>query len=368
METIDAVVIGAGVVGLAAGRQLAFAGLEVLVLERHRRAGEETSSRNSGVIHSGIYYPAGSRKADLCVRGRKLLYPYCDKHGVAYQRCGKIIVAGNSQSDGLRTLFERGVTNGVDDLQWLSSAEVSRLEPLVSCGAGLLSPSTGVVDVHELMTAYEGDLQAAGGAVVFDSELQTATVDADGMFTLSVVSGGEEMEIRTRRLVNSAGLGAVEMLRKIQGYPAERLRKSYFAKGCYFTCQGAKPFKHLVYPMPSEAGLGVHATLDLDGSTRFGPDVEWVDNIDYHVDPRRADSFYAAIREYWPGLADGSLQPGYAGIRPKIVGPEAKAADFVIEGPREHKIPGLVNLLGIESPGLTSSLAIAEDVEAVFRG
>lgn len=364
-DKVDTVVVGAGVVGLAVARALAVSGREVLVLERHRHAGQETSSRNSGVIHSGIYYPKGSLKARLCVRGRDLLYAYCEERGIAHKRYGKLIVAQESQISALRTLQGKGEANGVHDLKWLSEAEVRELEPAVRCAAGLWSPSTGIVDVHEVMTACEADLEAHEGSVIFDSELLAAQVTSRG-FDLSVRSGGEVASLECQTLINCGGLSALGLLRKIEGYPPSRLRPAYYAKGNYFVCHGAKPFRHLVYPMPNEAGLGVHATLDLDGTTRFGPDVEWVKSMDdYRVDPSRGNAFYAAIREYWPGLADGSLHAGYSGIRPKLVGPDDKAADFEIEGPQQHGIPGLVNLLGIESPGLTSSLAIGEEVVAL---
>lgn len=364
-DSIDAVVIGAGVVGLATARALALTGMEVLVLERHRRVGEETSSRNSGVIHSGIYYAHGSLKARLCVAGRQMLYEYCEARGVAHSRCGKLIVAQESQIEDLRTLQQKGLANGVDDLAWLTAAEAQALEPLVHCSAALLSPSTGIVDVHELMTALQGDLETLGGTVVFGSELLSATRESE-RFLLRVQDSDGVSELPAARLINSTGLSAIGLLASIEGYPPHRLAPAYFAKGNYFVCAG-KPFRRLVYPMPNEAGLGVHATLDLDGATRFGPDVEWIQTLDYRVDPQRAQSFYAAIREYWPALPDGALQPGYAGIRPKRVGPGAKAGDFEIEGPRSHGVAGLVNLLGIESPGLTSCLAIGAEVAAQLR-
>ena len=358
---VDVVVVGAGVVGLAVARALALAGREVLVLERHRLPGQETTSRNSGVIHSGLYYPQGSLKARLCVRGRHLLYGFCAAREIAHSRCGKLIVAQESGISGLKGLAEKGRANGVDDLAWLTADEVRALEPEIRCAAGLWSPSTGIVDVHEFVTALIADIEANNGAIVYGTELQGAVAGQDG-FIVMLSSGGQVDTLACRTLVNSAGLGAVDLLQRIDGYPAGRRRKAYFAKGNYFVCSGARPFTHLVYPMPNEAGLGVHATLDLDGSTRFGPDVEWVDRPEYHVDAKRAEGFYAAIREYWPALPDGCLQPGYAGVRPKLVGEGAAAADFVIEGGKDHGIAGLVNLLGIESPGLTSSLAIAEEV------
>ena len=361
MDSIDVAVVGAGVVGLAVGRALAQQGLETLVLERHSRPGQETTSRNSGVIHSGIYYPTGSLKARMCVRGRELLYRYCDERGIAHKRCGKIVVANESQMPAMRALHERATANGVTDLAMLTAEEVIRLEPEVRCAAGLLSPSTGIIDVHEYLLALIADLEASGGAVVVHSAVRDIQIVADG-FVLTVQSDDSFSELHCKSLVNCAGLSAVDLLRRIRGYPSDRLRKCWYAKGNYFACHGVRPFKRLVYPMPNEAGLGVHATLDIDGTVRFGPDVEWIDQPDYSIDPARAESFYAAIREYWPAIPDGSLQPAYAGVRTKLVGPESAAADFEIESSANHGISGLFNLLGIESPGLTSSLAIGEFV------
>lgn len=362
MECVAAVVIGAGVVGLAVGRALARQGMETLVLERHSRPGEETTSRNSGVIHSGIYYPTGSIKARLCVRGRDMLYGYCEERGIDHQRCGKIIVAAESQVAGLRALHERAIANGVTDLTMLGADQVRQLEPEVRCAAGLLSPSTGIIDVHQLLLALLGDLEASGGALVLRSTLRRAHSDGEGIVVVVAGDDGVSSELRCKYLVNCAGLSALDVLTQIEGYPSSRVRPAYYAKGNYFACHGVRPFRRLVYPMPSNAGLGVHATLDLDGTTRFGPDVEWVAEPDYRVDPQRAESFYTAIREYWPDIPDGSLQPAYAGVRPKLVGPGSAAGDFEIEGPADHGVAGLINLLGIESPGLTSSLALAERV------
>jgi L-2-hydroxyglutarate oxidase LhgO len=365
-DAVDTLVVGAGVVGLAVARALAAAGRDVILIEKHRKPGQETSSRNSGVIHSGIYYPAGSLKARSCVRGRTLLYAYCKERAIAHRRCGKLIVAQEHQISGLRMLAEQGVANGVTDLTWLASDDVRRLEPQVRCASGLWSPSTGIIDVHEYVIALQGDVEAAGGQIVFDSELVSAKVQAAGI-RAQIRSGAASSELDWRWLINCTGLHALGLLTRIDAYPAARRRRPFFAKGSYFVCQGARPFSHLVYPMPNQAGLGLHATLGLDGVTRFGPDVEWVAAPDYAVDAARAHSFYAAIREYWPGLADGALQPAYAGVRPKLVGPDAKAADFELEGPAQHGVAGLINLLGIESPGLTSSLAIAEDVARMIK-
>src|SRR5688572_17150244 len=311
MDSIEAAVIGGGVVGLAVGRALAMRGMQTLVFERHARPGQETTSRNSGVIHSGIYYPAGSLKATLCVQGRKLLYSFCEARGIAHRRCGKIVVASESQVGALQALYKQGIGNGVVDLELLDRTQVAQIEPAVVCAAGLLSPSTGIIDVHELLLALLADLESHGGALLVQSAVESAKVAGDDI-VLRVSSGGATSELRCRWLINCAGLSAPHMLRQIDGYPPQRLRRAFYAKGSYFACQGMLPFKRLVYPMPNEAGLGVHATPDLDGTTRFGPDVEWVAEPDYTVDPARAESFYAAIREYWPDIPRGSLQPAYA--------------------------------------------------------
>jgi L-2-hydroxyglutarate oxidase LhgO len=358
---VEVVVVGAGVVGLAVARALALAGREVVVIERHRLPGQETTSRNSGVIHSGLYYPQGSLKARLCVRGRDLLYGFCQARGIAHARCGKVIVAQEAQVPGLESLARKGLANGVTDLKMLTADEVRRLEPAVRCAAGLWSPSTGIIDVHQYIGALEADIEAAAGTVVYGTEVVRVEAAPQG-FAVTVSSEGQVDTLASRVVINSAGLHAIDLLRLLGGYPAGRLRTPHFAKGTYFVCNGVRPFTHLVYPMPNEAGLGVHATLDLGGATRFGPDVEWVDRVDYAVDASRAAGFYEAIREYWPSVPAGCLQPGYAGVRPKLVGEGAAAADFVIEGAESHGVAGLINLLGIESPGLTASLALAEEV------
>jgi L-2-hydroxyglutarate oxidase LhgO len=360
-EQLDAVVIGAGIVGLAVARAMALRGRAVLVLERHDRPVEETSSRNSGVIHSGIYYPTGSLKARLCVEGRQRLYEFVEHRGVAHRRCGKLIVAQAGQQQALEALQQQALHNGVEDLMTLTAAEVRGYEPAVRCAAGLWCPSTGIVDVHELAQAFIADIESAGSSIAYRTTVQSARFDGSAV-RLACRSDGDALDLHGDVLVNSAGLSAVDLLRCFEGYPAQMLRTAWYAKGNYFSLTGARPFRHLVYPMPNEAGLGIHATLDLDGSTRFGPNVEWVESLDYGVDARHAAEFYASIRGYWPDLPDGALQPGYAGIRPKLVGRGAKAADFVIEGPAQHGCRGLVNLLGIESPGLTSCLAIGEHV------
>lgn len=365
MESVDALIVGAGVVGLACARAAAQRGLSVVLVERHPRAGEETSSRNSGVIHSGIYYPAGSLKAKLCVAGRERLYAYCAERGITHRRCGKLVVAQAGQVGQLAALQGKAHANGVTDVVMLGESEARKLEPAVRCTAALLSPSTGIIDVHEYMLALEADIESGQGILSFNTEFLRADTRG-GEIVASLRSFGETTEIGCRHLVNSAGLSAVTLLGGVDGYPAGRGHRTWYAKGSYFSCQGVKPFQHLIYPMPNEASLGLHATLDLDGSTRFGPDVEWVDTLDYRVDPGRAAGFYASIREYWPELPDGALQPAYAGIRPKRVGPGQAAADFLIEGPADHGIPGIVNLIGIESPGLTSSLAIGDEVLRVL--
>jgi L-2-hydroxyglutarate oxidase LhgO len=361
MESVDALVVGAGVVGLACAAAIAKSGKSVILVERHARAGEETSSRNSGVIHSGIYYPTASLKARLCVAGRSLLYAYCEERGITYRRCGKLVVAQADEVEALRALQRKAHANQVTDVEFLTEAQARQLEPAVRCAAALLSPSTGIVDVHEYMLVLEAEIEAAQGILAFNTEFVHASAHREVMVA-NLRAGGEETEIGCHCLINSAGLGAVELLDRIDGYPTGHGHRTYYAKGNYYSCQGVKPFTHLIYPMPNEASLGLHATLDLDGSTRFGPDVEWVDNIDYRVKAGRERSFYASIREYWPALPDGALQPAYSGIRPKRVGPGEAAADFLIEGPAEHGVAGLVNLIGIESPGLTSSLAIGDEV------
>lgn len=360
MDEVEAVVVGAGVIGLAAARALALAGREVIVLEKAYTIGFETSSRNSEVIHGGLYYPRGSLKATACVEGRQRLYAYCEEHGVPHARLGKLIVAtSEDEVPGVEKIEAAAKANGVDNLEWLSVTEAQRMEPELSCVAALLSPSTGIVDSHALMLAYQGDAEAAGAFVVFRAPVLSGTVRSDG-FELSV-GGDEPSQIRCRYLVNAAGLFAPALAKSIDGIPLDTIPPAYFCRGCYFTLSGRTPFRRLIYPVPVPGGLGVHITLDLAGQARFGPDVEWIGDVDYSVDPRRCESFYAAVRRYWPGLKDGALQPGYAGIRPKISGPNEPAADFVVQGPAQHGVPGLVNMYGIESPGLTASLPLADE-------
>ncbi|MBK9352096.1 MAG: NAD(P)/FAD-dependent oxidoreductase [Sulfuritalea sp.] len=359
MERIDCAVIGAGVIGLAVARVLAMRGREVLILEAESAFGTGISARNSEVIHAGIYYPAGSLKARLCVAGRALLYAYCAERGIEHRRCGKLIVAsGEHQREPLVDIAARAGANGVDDLQWLTRDAARALEPALECSAALLSPSTGIIDSHGLMLSLLGDAERAGAVLALRSRVLGGRVSADGI-RLDVAGNGDGMSLLARGVVNCAGLGAQHLARALTGLPPHSVPPLHYAKGNYYALAGRAPFSRLIYPVPESAGLGVHLTLDLGGQARFGPDVEWIDGIDYTVDPRRADAFYAEVRRYWPELSDGALQPAYAGIRPKLHAPGAAACDFAIAGPRDHGVPGLVNFFGIESPGLTASLALA---------
>ncbi len=364
VEQVDAVVVGAGVVGLAVARALALAGREVMVLEREAAIGSGTSSRNSEVIHAGIYYPTGSLKAWLCVQGRNALYAYCAERGVAHRRCGKLIVAETpTQLAALPALVDKAKANGVDDLQLLSREEAQRLEPALACLGAVLSPSTGIVDSHGLMLAMQGDLEHAGGMVACHSGVEAMAAVPQGI----EVQAADGVRLLARTVVNAAGLHACDLGRRTQGLDPRHVPRPWYAKGSYFTLAGRAPFSRLIYPAPDPgghiAGLGVHLTLDLGGQAKFGPDVQWVDSPDdLQVDPARGETFYAEVRRYWPELADGALQPGYSGMRPKISGPGEPAADFVIQDAAVHGVPGLVNLFGIESPGLTSCLAIGAHV------
>jgi L-2-hydroxyglutarate oxidase LhgO len=367
MDEVECVVVGAGVIGLAVARALALAGIEALVLERAYTIGFETSSRNSEVIHGGLYYPAGSLKARSCVEGRQRLYSYCREHGVPHARLGKLIVAtSKAETAGLEKIASTARGNGVDDLQWLDRTQARRLEPALSCVAALLSPSTGIIDSHSLMLAYQGEAEAAGAIVVLRTPVLSGSMRRGGGFELSI-GGDEPTGICCRFLVNAAGLHAPALARTIEGIPPETIPPAYFCRGVYFTLSGPAPFRHLIYPVPVAGGLGVHITLDLAGQARFGPDVEWIPSIDYTVDPARGEVFYAAVRTYWPDLPNEALQPGYAGVRPKISGPSEPAADFAVQGPDTHSVPGLVNLYGIESPGLTASLPLADEVVRQLR-
>ncbi len=354
---------------MAVGRALAQAGYETVAVEARGAIGQGVSSRNSEVIHAGLYYPPGSLKARLCVRGKELLYALCESHGVSHRRCGKLVVA-NSEAEALalRALRDRAAANGVP-VQWLGAGEARALEPALQCVAALLSTSTGIVDSHGFMLALQGDLERAGGMVGLGSPVESAVLGRNGGLHLVRMADGSE--IAARVLVNSASLHACALARRFEGLDARFVPREYFAKGSYYALAGKSPFTRLIYPAPADAWLGVHLTLDLGGQAKFGPDLEWLEvaapeDIDYVVDPRRAEGFYAEVRRYWPALPDGALQPSYSGVRPKIYGPGETAPDFRIDGPPTHGIAGLVNLFGIESPGLTSSLAIAEHVLALL--
>ncbi len=360
-DKVECVIIGAGAVGLACARRLAMAGREVIVLDAAEAIGTGTSSRNSEVIHAGIYYPAGSFKARACVAGKHFLYDYCAEHGVPHKRIGKLIVAGDeSRIPELEALQARAAANGVPDLELLAGAEVQALEPAVRAAAGLLSPSTGIIDSHALMLAYQGDAEAHGAMIAFHAPvLGGRALDAGIEIE---VGGAEPATLIADIVVNSAGLEAPAVARRIAGLHDRHIPRAYFAKGNYFSVAGRQPFRRLVYPMPEASVLGVHVTLDLAGQCKFGPDLEWLETPEYDVDPARADRFYDAVRRYYPALADGALQPAYSGIRPKIHGPGEPQPDFLVQGPETHGLPGLVNLFGIESPGLTASPAIADEV------
>ena len=367
-DVVDCVVIGAGVVGLAVARAIAlspkFAGKDLLVLEAASAIGTGTSSRNSEVIHAGIYYPQGSLKAQLCVQGRAMLYDYCVERGIAHKRCGKLIVATNdTQVMQLQGIIAKAAANDVHDLKLLTRDEARALEPQLECVAAVHSPSTGIIDSHALMLSLQGDFENAGGFIVLNSAVAGVFIASSAIKIIAKDMHGEETEIWTKNLVNAAGLSAPQLSRRMQGLDDKHIPQDYYAKGNYFTLSGKSPFNRLIYPVPQAAanlaGLGVHLTLDLGGQAKFGPDVEWVQSPDdLVVNSARGDAFYAEVRKYWPALRDGALVPGYAGIRPKINAPTEAAADFMIQGPNDHGIAGLVNLFGIESPGLTSSMAI----------
>ncbi|MFD1279456.1 NAD(P)/FAD-dependent oxidoreductase [Methylobacterium goesingense] len=355
---MDILVVGAGIVGLATARALARRGHSVIVAESEGAIGTGVSARSSEVIHAGMYYPAGSSRARHCVAGAALLYAFCESHGVPHRRCGKLIVATNdSEREAIAAIAARGEANGVPGLVMLDGSEARALEPNLACVAALHSPVTGIVDSHALMLALQGDLEDAGGAVAFNSRVAHIAQAPDGW---RVAVNGEALPFDA--VVNAAGLGAQAVAGTVEGYPAARIPRQVLAKGSYFGCLGRPAFARLIYPAPVEGGLGIHLTLDLAGRMRFGPDVEWVDTLDYQVDPARADRFASAIRRYWPGLPEGVLTPDYAGIRPKLTGPGEPAADFHIDGPGEHGFRRLIHLFGIESPGLTSSLSLAEEV------
>jgi L-2-hydroxyglutarate oxidase LhgO len=365
VNQVDCVVIGAGVIGLAVARALAVAGREVLILERERHFGMHTSSRNSEVIHAGMHYPAGSLKAQACVEGRELLYEYCAARGIPHRRCGKFIVATSAdQLTQLSAIESQARANGVLDLSWLDGAQARRSKPALNCAAALVSPSTGIIDSHALMMSMLADAEAHGAQIAYGAAVATLRPTAGG---LQVFIESERTPVLCARVVvNSAGLDAHRVARAIEGFPSQHIPRVLLAKGSYFTLSGAAPFGRLIYPVPQPGGLGIHMTLDLAGRARFGPDVEWVDHIDYAVDAASAARFYGAVRQYWPQLGEGTLSPAYSGIRPKLSGPNEAAADFCISGPAAHGVPGVVNLFGMESPGLTSSLALAGRVASLL--
>ena len=364
MERLDAVVIGAGVVGLAVARALALAGREVTVLEAELRPGMHASSRNSEVIHAGVYYAQGSLKARSCVAGRELLYRYCAERGIAHRRIGKLLVAVTpAEIPTLRHYHALAGANGVHDLRALERVEWRELEPEVDAVAAVLSPSTGIVDSHALMTSLLGDLERAGGALVCASPVCGGGVQG-GELRIEV-GGVDPVRIACRSVVNCAGLRAPEVALAI-GTPSGCVPSAHFVRGQWFTLAGKSPFHRLVYPMPEAGGLGIHVTLDLAGQARFGPDVQWIDDVDYDFDARREAHFRRAIARYYPGIATRELQAAHCGIRARIAGPAEAAADFRVDGPGTHGVPGLVNLFGIESPGLTASLALAEIVAAAI--
>lgn len=355
MDQVDCVVIGAGVVGLAIARQLTMAGREVLICEAEGQIGQHCSSRNSEVIHAGLYYPTGSLKARLCVQGRAMLYRYCAERHIPHQRIGKLLLANTAvDMPRLQDIARRAAANGVDDLQWLDAAGVRALEPALNAHAALHSPSTGIVDSHALLQTLLTDAQAHGAQLACHSPLSRGRVVADGM-ELAIAG----ITIKARLVINAAGLWAPKVAASIAGVPRETIPTAHYARGVYFSLSGRSPFLRLIYPLPEAGGLGCHLTLDLAGQARFGPDVEWIDGVDYRLDPTRAAAFYHSIRRWWTQLPDGALQPGYAGVRPKLAGPGQPDADFVIQGPAQHGVAGLINLYGIESPGLTSCLALA---------
>ena len=369
IEHADVVVIGAGVVGLAVARSLALAGREVIVLEAADAIGTGTSSRNSEVIHAGIYYQQDSLKARLCVEGSRRLFDYCASHNVGHRRCGKLIVATDeAQMAALEGLRVKAHANGAEEVHWIAAAEARAMEPALACVGALHSPMTGIIDSHGLMLAYQGEAEAKGAMIAFNAPVTGGVVEEGGI--LLDVGGDNPMRLKCKIVVNCAGLFAPMLARRIAGLSPDSVPANYYCKGNYFTLAGRSPFTRLIYPAPEVAGLGVHLTLDMAGQAKFGPDVEWLDvtdgaPLDYVVNPRRGDGFYAAIRTYWPGLPDGALQPGYSGIRPKVQSPTDKTgADFIVQGPADHGVAGLVNLYGIESPGLTSSLALADLVAA----
>jgi L-2-hydroxyglutarate oxidase LhgO len=366
MDSVECLVIGAGVVGLAIARALARLGREVVVLEGERVIGSGASSRSSEVIHAGIYYPTGLDKTRLCVEGKAMLYAFCREYGVPHRRCGKILVATTEGEIGdLAAIKKQAEANGVTDLAWLGRDDARALEPALAVTKALLSPSTGIIDSHAFMLALEGDAERHGAMLALETPVDSGRAAGRGL--IIETGGSNPTQIAASIVVNSAGLGAQALARSIAGMPREKIPPLHLAKGNYFALAAPSPFSHLIYPIPAPGGLGVHLTLDIAGRARFGPDVEWIEAIDYAVDPRRGDAFYAAVRSYWPDLPDGALQPDYSGIRPKIERPGGSSTDFLIQDQRAHGVAGLINLFGIESPGLTSSLAIADWVARIVQ-
>ncbi len=359
---MQVLVVGAGVVGLAMARAAALKGHEVIVAETTKGIGNGVSSRNSEVIHGGMYYPTGSLRAHHCPRGRRMLYEFCSSHGVPHRKCGKLIVATeDAEVSKMEAILKQGHANGIENFELIDGAAARAMEPALNCVAALRSPETGIIDSHQFMTALRGDLEDRGGMIAFDTRIERITRNQSGWMVH--FSGGEAGELSVDAVINSAGLGAQALARNTDDYPQDRVPRLVMARGNYFGYAGRPVFSRLIYPAPrTDGGLGTHVTLDLAGRMRFGPDVEWIDEENYNVNPARAQSFYASIRRYWPGLPDNSLQPDYAGIRPKLTGPGEPAADFMIEGPAQHGRTGLIHLFGIESPGLTSALSLADEV------
>lgn len=375
MDRVDCVVIGAGVIGLAVAREMALQGRETILLERESAFGTISSARNSEVIHAGIYYPKDSLKAKLCVEGNRMLYEYCRTHHVATQPYGKLIVASDeSQLDDLQAILYKAQQNNVPEIKMITGEQAKSMEPELQCSAAVLSASTGIVDSHGFMLSLLGGFEDAGGMIAYQSPLISAKPigpNAQDGFELEI-GGADDMKIQTKLLINCAGMSAPAIARKIESLSEEQIPKAYFAKGNYFSLTGKSPFKHLIYPIPEPGGLGVHLTLDMGGQAKFGPDVEWLEideenQIDYTVNPKRGEGFYEAVRRYWPGLKDNTLQPDYSGVRAKIVPPNSPAGDFCFNAPKDHGLEGLFNLYGFESPGLTSSLAIAKHLEGLIK-
>jgi L-2-hydroxyglutarate oxidase LhgO len=366
VDSVDVVVIGAGVIGLSVARSLALRGREVLIIEAADNFGTGISSRHSEVIHAGIYYPRGSLKAQFCVLGRNRLYDFCERFNVSHRRCGKLIVAtSDDQLTDLKAIQTVAAANGVV-LDWLDRSQALAKEPDVECVAALFSPATGIIDSHSYMLALLGDAERHGANIAYRSRVAAMWLETASV--LISINEDERPTLRARMVVNCTGLHATQVAAAIEGFPTDRIPRAYFARGHYFALAGRSSFSHLVYPIPEPGGLGVHLTLDLSGQARFGPDVEWIETLEYHVNIERSQRFYAAIRRFWPHLADGQLIPAYAGIRPKISGPGEPAADFRIDGPGHHGIPSVINLFGIESPGLTASLAIGDHVAELAHG